>query len=167
MLLIIPRLHVHIVNTIMKQTPTLERELDMHKHIHTSWIYTIVFPISEMTMQLAVLNTGTHHIGKYHLLPLNKRKNKGKLKNKHSNIFYAVHLHYKKKIICFSGETVWALIRSVIPSTGFKTVVFFSLNFNGNYRDHHNYFPYRLFNCKTPLMLIETFLHSKELSGFF
>lgn len=69
---------------------------------------------------------------------------------------------YSTKKICFYGETVLALIRSAIPSTGFKTVFFF----NGNYREHHNYFPYRLFNCKTPLMLIETFLYSKEFSGF-
>lgn len=56
---------------------------------------------------------------------------------------------------------MWALIRPAMPSSDFKT---FLILFQRNYREHPNNFWYRIFNCKTRLVLIETSLFITEFS---
>lgn len=51
-----------------------------------------------------------------------------------------------------------------MPSSDFKT---FLILFQRNYREHPNNFWYRIFNCKTRLVLIETSLFITEFSIIF
>lgn len=93
----------------------------------------------------------TYYLLKYCTVQLCRKKRELSIKYAHEHFLYSLFTWHK---ICFSGGTVWALIRSVMPSIDLGAR---SLFFQNNYREHHYNFLHRLFNCKTHLMLYLNF----------